>query len=188
MKRIFTVVVLFATVQLFAQEVEIDVEKSSLKWYGEKVTGSHDGTINLKKGFIEMKNGNITGGEFHIDMTTIANTDIEDADTRAKLEGHLKSDDFFGVETYPVSKLEIKKASKFKDGKAKVTGHLTIKETTLPVDFEVTSKDGQMMTEIVIDRSKFDVRYGSGSFFDNLGDKMIYDDFTMTVTIVPVTK
>ena len=114
-----------------------------------------------------------------------ANTDIdvEDAEYKAKLEGHLKSDDFFGVEKYPTAKLEIKKASAFKDNKAQVTAHLTIKETTLPVEFEVERGEGQMMATIVVDRSKYDVRYGSGSFFEGLGDKMIYDDFTLMVTL-----
>jgi polyisoprenoid-binding protein YceI len=184
-QAILAVIMLFATTQLFAQKVKIDTETSVLKWHGEKVTGEHDGTIQLKDGYLMMKDGNITGGKFHIDMTSIVNLDIEDAEYRAKLEGHLKSDDFFGVETYPVSTLEIKEATPFKDGKSKVKAHLTIKETTLPVEFEVTSKDGKMMTEIVVDRAKYDVRYGSGSFFDDLGDKMIYDDFTLSVIISP---
>ncbi len=184
-KTTLAIFMLFATAQLFAQKVEIDVNKSVLKWHGEKVTGEHDGTIKLKDAYVKMKDGNITGGKFQIDMTSIENSDIEDAEYNAKLVGHLKSDDFFGVESYPISTLEIKEATPFKDGKSKVKAHLTIKETTLPVEFEVTQKDGMMTTEIVIDRSKYDVRYGSGSFFDDLGDKMIYDDFTLSVMLSP---
>ena len=182
-QSIMAILMLFATTQLFAQKVEIDVNKSELTWLGKKVTGEHDGTIKLKDGYVTMKDGNITGGKFHIDMTTIVNTDIEDAEYKAKLEGHLKSDDFFGVATYPLSTLEIKKASAFKNGTAKVKAHLTIKETTLPIEFDVTKKGDMMMAEIVVDRAKFDVRYGSGSFFDDLGDKMIYDDFTLNVSL-----
>lgn len=182
-KTILAIFMLFATTQLFAQKIEIDVNKSVLEWFGEKVTGAHDGTIKLKDGYVKMKDGNISGGQFHIDMTTIENRDIEDAEYNAKLVGHLKSDDFFGVETYPISTLEIKEATPFKDGKSKVKAHLTIKEKTLPTEFEVTQKDGMMMTEIVVDRAKYDVRYGSGSFFDDLGDKMIYDDFTLKIKL-----
>jgi polyisoprenoid-binding protein YceI len=182
-KTILAIFMLFATTQLFAQKVKFTADNSTIKWHGAKVTGEHDGSIQLKDGYLKMEDGNISGGKFHIDMTTIENRDIEDAEYNAKLVGHLKSDDFFGVETYPVSTLEIKEATPFKDGKAKVKAHLTIKKTTLPVEFEVTQKDGKMMTEIVVDRAKYDVRYGSGSFFDNLGDKMIYDEFTMNVTL-----
>lgn len=182
-KTILAIFMLFATTQLFAQKVEFNSDNTSIKWHGAKVTGEHDGSIQLKDGYVKMKDGNIINGKFHIDMTTIENRDIEDAGYNAKLVGHLKSDDFFGVETYPVSTLEIKEATPFKDGKSKVKAHLTIKKTTLPIEFEVSQKDGMMMTEIVVDRAKYDVRYGSGSFFDDLGDKMIYDEFTMNVTL-----
>lgn len=187
-KTILAIFMLFATTQLFAQKVEFNSDNASIKWHGAKVTGEHDGSIQLKDGYLKMEDGNISGGKFHIDMTTIENRDIEDAEYNAKLVGHLKSDDFFGVETYPVSTLEIKEATPFKDGKATVKGHLTIKKTTLPIEFEVAQKDGQMMAEIVVDRAKYDVRYGSGSFFDDLGDKMIYDEFTLNVNLAAASK
>lgn len=186
-QTILAVFMLFATTQLFAQKVKFNSENSTIKWHGAKVTGEHDGTIKLKEGYLKMDDGNITGGKFHIDMTTIENRDLEDAEYNAKLVGHLKSDDFFGVETYPVSTLEIKEASSFENGKSKVKAHLTIKKTTLPIEFEVTQKGDQMLAEIVVDRAKYDVRYGSGSFFDDLGDKMIYDDFTLNVTLTPTS-
>ena len=133
-------------------------------------------------------NNKISEGEFIIDMSSITNKDIEDPGYKAKLEGHLKSDDFFGVETFPTAKLEIKSSSAFKNNKGTVNAHLTIKDITHPIKFEVR-KDGKwLMAEIVVDRSKYDVRYGSGSFFDNLGDKMIYDDFTMTVKIATMNE
>lgn len=129
------------------------------------------------------KNEKLTAGKFTIDMASITNTDLEDPGYNAKLVGHLKSDDFFGVEKYPTAKLEIKSSSKFENNKGTVKAHLTIKETTLPIEFEAQKEGNWLMAEIIIDRSKYDVRYGSGSFFDNLGDKTIYDDFTMTVKI-----
>lgn len=185
---IFATIMIFATVGLFAQELKVDTKKSTLKWHGEKVTGEHMGTIELKEGKLVWKNNKLTDGEMIIDMTSIVNTDIEDAGYKAKLEGHLKSDDFFGVEKYPTAKLIIKSSDAFKNNKAVVKGHLTIKETTLPVEFTAQKEGNWFMAEIVIDRSKYDVRYGSGSFFDDLGDKTIYDDFTLTVKIATLSK
>lgn len=191
MKKIQIVLViamLFSATHLMAQKVEVDVKKSVLNWKGEKVTGEHIGTIQLKDGYLMMKDGNISGGLFHIDMTTIKNTDVEDADYSAKLDGHLKSDDFFGVENYPVATLEIKDASSFQGGSSKVMAHLTIKEKTHPVNFEVIRKDGKLLAKVIVDRAKYDVKYNSGSFFQDLGDKLIYDEFTLDVELVVVAK
>ena len=106
-----------------------------------------------------------------------------------KLNGHLKSDDFFGVEKYPTASFKITKVeANGTNGKYKVTGDITIKETTKSISFDtqlVTEGDKVIaVSDITIDRSEFDVRYGSGSFFDNLGDKTIYDDFTLQVKLV----
>jgi len=148
------------------------------------VTGQHDGTIQLKSGELNVEGDVIVGGNFVVDMTTIANSDLEDAGTNAKLVGHLKSDDFFGVEKFPEANLVIKEKAVFTNSKAKVTADLTIKGTTHPVSFEVI-KDGNTFTaDITVDRSKYDVRYGSGSFFENLGNNLIYDDFTLGVKLV----
>jgi polyisoprenoid-binding protein YceI len=187
-KSILMAAIILAGSTVFAQKMVVDKEKSTLKWYGEKVTGSHWGHIDLQKGWFTWKNDKITDGMFVIDMSTITNMDIEDEEYNAKLVGHLKSDDFFGVSTYPTAKLEIKSSSAFKNNKGKVKAHLTIKETTLPIEFEAQREGNWFMAEIVIDRSKYDVRYGSGSFFDDLGDKMIYDDFTMTVKIAAMSE
>ena len=182
-KSILAAVIIFASTGLFAQQMMVDTKESTLKWHGEKVTGEHWGNISLEKGWFTWKNNKMTEGEFIIDMTSITNSDIEDAGYKAKLEGHLKSDDFFGVEKYPTAKLEIKSSTPFKNNKATVKAHLTIKEATHPVEFTAQKEGNWFMAEIVVDRAKYDVRYGSGSFFDNLGDKMIYDEFTMTVKI-----
>ena len=182
-KTILTSVIILATVGLIAQTMQVDVEKSTLKWHGKKVTGEHWGNISLEEGWISWNSNKIVKGEFVIDMTTITNTDLEDEEYNAKLVGHLKSDDFFGVEKFPTAKLEIKGSEKFNNDKAMIKAHLTIKETTLPIEFEAQKNGNWFMAEIIVDRSKFDVRYGSGSFFDDLGDRLIYDDFTMTVKI-----
>lgn len=168
---------------LSAQDYKADVKKTEIMWNGKKVTGEHDGFIKLKSGNLQLKDGNIVKGTFIIDMTTITNTDIENPETNKKLVGHLKSDDFFGVEKFPAAKLEIIKAKPFENYQAEVEGNITIKEKTQPIKFVVKQANKSYVATLVIDRSKFDVRYGSGSFFDNLGDKLIYDDFTVNVRL-----
>lgn len=161
---------------------QIDITESTITWVGKKVTGQHNGSINLQEGYLEMKGDNLIGGQFVIDMTSITVLDLKEGKGKEKLEGHLKSDDFFGVATYPTSKLVITEASG-SDGTFSVTGDLTIKATTLPITFDLTVNGNTATTKLIIDRSKFDVRYGSGSFFDNLGDKTIYDDFELDITL-----
>lgn len=157
---------------------EVKVETSSVTWKGYKVTGSHMGNIALKKGSLEFKDGNLVGGEFTIDMTTVENTDME-GEYKAKLEGHLKSDDFFGVATYPTAKLVFNKVKSTGKNSYEVTGDLTIKNKTNPVTFDISIYGNKATANVKIDRTKFDVRYGSTSFFDNLQDKAIYDEFDL---------
>ena len=183
MKTLLATVMVFATVGLFAQTMQVDTKKSSMKWHGEKVTGEHFGNIDLQKGWMTWKNDKITEGEFVIDMTSITNTDLTNEEYNTKLVNHLKSDDFFGVEKFPTAKLEIKGSSSFDNNKGTVKAHLTIKDITHPIEFTAQKEGDWFLAEIVVDRSKYDVKYGSGSFFDDLGDKLIYDEFTMTVKI-----
>jgi len=158
-------------------------DKTTLSWLGEKVLGEHTGTILLKSGWLNWSENRITGGEFVIDMTS-----IRDDDKSEKLEGHLKSDDFFGVDKYPTSKIVLKESTSFEKGTGTVKGDLIIKGITNPVEFRATlQKNDEGMwffANIVLDRSKYNVRYGSGSFFDNLGDKTIYDEFKLKVNLL----
>lgn len=167
------------------QKLTADAGKTKLQWLGEKVTGEHTGTISLKDGWLNWKDNRIVSGEFTIDMTT-----IKDADASERLEGHLKSDDFFGVEKFPTSKLVITGSESFEKGTAVVKGTLSIKGVTQPIEFKATSQkkdDGTWFyANIVVDRSKYNIRYGSGSFFDNLGDKVIYDEFKLKVNLLVI--
>ena len=187
-------IALFSLTMVTAKEpvangtLTVNTEKSNIDWKGEKVTGEHTGTIKLSNGTLEMKDGKLKGGEFVIDMTSLENTDL-DGEYKGKLEGHLKSDDFFGVAKYPEATLKIKSVKETdKNGVYNVTADLTIKGITHPITFTATliNTDGGIVanTNIIVDRSKYDVRYGSGSFFDNLGDKTIYDEFTLSVNLV----
>ena len=173
---IATITFAFTTIEDGKKEVK--VENSSVTWKGYKVTGSHQGNIALKAGTLEFKDGNLVGGEFSIDMSTIENTDME-GEYKAKLEGHLKSDDFFGVATYPDAKLVFKKVKSTGKNSYEVSGDLTIKGKTNPVNFDISIYGNKATANVKIDRTKFDVRYGSTSFFDNLQDKAIYDEFDL---------
>ena len=167
---------------------QINNQESKVEWIGKKVTGQHVGTVAIKQGELVIEDGQLVGGEFTIDMTSITSTDLE-GEYLQKLNGHLKSSDFFGVDKFPEANFIITSATaKGSKGKFTVTGNMTIKTTTQPITFDAQIvNNGENMVavaDIVIDRSVFGVRYGSGSFFDNLGDKTIYDDFTLTVNLV----
>lgn len=183
-------VTLFAGVQLNAQEKQVaDPSATKITWFGDKIIGSaHTGTIDLMEGWLTTSGNVITGGEFTVDMNSLVNTDVQDEKMRARLEGHLKSDDFFGVEKFPVAKLVVMGSGEFTDGKAMVRGDLTVKEATHPVEFTaLQSKSGDVSTytaTIVFDRSKYDVRFGSGKFFSNLGDNAIRDEIKLEVQLV----
>ena len=168
----------------FALSKEVNTEESEIVWTGKKIGGAHTGEIQLKSGELELKNNNIVGGKFMIDMNTITNSDLDSEAYKKKLVDHLKSDDFFGVKKYPTAYFEITSASRFVNNKAKVTGKVTIKGKTEIIYFDVEKVNNQYIASINVDRSKFDVRYGSNSFFDNLGDKAINDIFTLDVKLV----
>ncbi|MBR8535010.1 YceI family protein [Carboxylicivirga sediminis] len=165
-----------------AQERQVDVKLSKITWTGKKVTGEHMGNIQFKSGTLQMKDKELVGGKFVVDMTTITCTDLDNKDYNAKLVGHLKSDDFFGVEKYTESRLIISKVVK-EDSAYKVIADLTIKGKTHPVAFNVTKSGNAFEGKIIVDRTQYDVKYGSGKFFDNLGDKMIYDDFELAFKV-----
>lgn len=176
-----------------AQEADttfvINAAESSVEWRGAKAIGdAHFGTVNIASGTISVADGQLVGGEFELDMDSIINTDGLTGGMQDRLVGHLKSDDFFSVDTYPTASLVLTSAKSMGGDQYTVTGDLTVKGITKPIEFEATaSEDGSSMTasaEFVIDRSEFDVRYGSGSFFDDLGDDLINDEIEMTVNLV----
>jgi polyisoprenoid-binding protein YceI len=162
-------------------EKVVKVESSKVNWKGYKVTGQHEGTINLKSGKLMFDGDLLTGGTFVMDMTSINTTDLE-GEYKGKLDGHLKSADFFGVEKHPTASMEFINVSG-KDGSYKIKANLTIKETTKPVEFSMTVKGNTATANVEIDRTEYDIKYGSSSFFDNLKDKAIYDNFDLNVTL-----
>ncbi len=158
-----------------------EVTQSTITWLGKKVTGEHTGTIQLQSGYLNVDGDQIVGGTFVIDMTSIAVTDLE-GEWKDKLEGHLNSDDFFGVNDYPTATLVVNNATK-NGNTYTVNGDITIKGTTQPITFDLVMDGNTATTSLTIDRTKFGIVYKSGSIFDGLKDKAIYDDFTLDVTL-----
>ena len=176
--------VVTATEPVAEEKKEVKTDASTVTWKAYKVTGSHTGTIDLKSGALIFDGDKLTGGEFMVDMPTLVSTDLEgDPDSKGKLEGHLKSDDFFGVESHPTSKLVFTNVEATGKNSYEVTGDLTIKGITNPVTFDVSVYGSKATATMKVDRSKYDVKYGSGSFFENLGDKTIYDEFDLVVDL-----
>ena len=182
MKSILIIAIIL-TASAFAAPVkkQINITESSITWKGKKILGSHTGTIDLKEGFLEMEGDILVGGTFVVDMTTIAVTDLE-GDYKGKLEGHLKSADFFGTQDHPIATLVINSASKV-GNTYEVGANLTIKGITELILFELEMGESAATANFKIDRTKFGIRYGSGSFGDDLGDKAISDKFLLDINL-----
>ena len=161
--------------------------QSSVNWIGRKVTGAHNGTIGIKEGTLTFHNGKLTGGKFIIDTTSIKILDVTDPATNAQFAGHLASDDFFNSENYPEALLVFTSAEPMLNGYYQINGNLTIKGITHPIGFDaqVDYADNIITSsgKIVIDRTKYAMRFRSGNFFKDLGDTLIYNEFELNVKI-----
>ncbi|WP_316785490.1 YceI family protein [Pedobacter frigiditerrae] len=164
------------------QKFEVLNAQSKIHWVGKKVTGAHDGTIDIKEGELTLNDGELIGGKFIIDTTSIIILDVTDPTTNAQFAGHLASDDFFSSQKFPEATLEINSVS----GKH-IEGNLTIKGITHPVGFDAEiNTNGDLLTatgKLIIDRTKYEMRFRSGNFFKDLGDTLIYNDFELTVSL-----
>ena len=161
----------------------IDVENSKIKWVGEELSGkNHYGSLKFKNGSLQLDSGKIISGNFTVDMNTINVEDLQGG-SKQRLEGHLRSDDFFSVEKFSEAIFEINSSAVVnEDGANQVlSGNLTIKGITHPAKLEI---DNNWAAKLVFDRSKYDVRFRSGNFFQNLGDKLIYDEIVISANIV----
>lgn len=170
------------------RKVLVDIPESTIRWDGYKVLGSHHGSITLSSGEFLFNENEMIGGHFIMDMNSIVVEDLE-GDSKERLENHLKSDDFFGVASHPYAQFDIVKVSPGSaDGTYLIEGNMTIKDHREYIDFEaeIMNDNGRIeaIAKIQIDRSKFDIKYRSGSFFSNLGDRAIYDNFDLTVHLV----
>ena len=180
-------ITVFVSILTAADTLQVDMENSQIKWIGRKVTGEHSGTLNLSGGWVVLDKNSINSGKFIFDMASISNTDIESPEWKQKLEDHLKSEDFFHTDSFPHAILEIKgrqsliiENSKKSD---QILADLTIRGITheIKFPFELTQSQNNFNAEgsVDIDRTLYNIQYKSGKFFDELGDKLIYDNFTV---------
>ena len=164
------------------QKFKIVSAQSNIDWVGRKITGSHNGTIAVKEGELVLNNDKLSGGKIIVDVASIKILDITDPATNAQFAGHLASDDFFSIEKYPEATLEITSVAG-----NHIEGNLTIKGITHPVSFGVSlNVSGDQLTatgKLVIDRTKYEMKFRSGNFFKDLGDTLIYNDFELNVSI-----
>ncbi|RIV36476.1 YceI family protein [Flagellimonas lutimaris] len=160
---------------------EVKTSESQVTWKGYKVGGSHTGTISLKSGALEFDGEKLVGGSFVVDMTSINTTDLE-GEYKDKLDGHLKSDDFFGTADHPTAKLVFTKVKSTGKNSYEVKGNLTIKATTEPISFDVSVYGDKATATVKVDRTKYDVKYGSG-IIGTAKDKLIYDEFDLVVDL-----
>jgi len=186
MKNLKTLVValaIFASATITAQSKKVDASKSTIIWVGKKVTGKHDGTINVKDGSLVFKKDQLAGGTIIVDMSSIIVTDLASGKGKEDLEGHLKADDFFGTNKFPTATIVFKSIGLKSPGVYAVTADLTIKEITNPVKFDMATTANSATTSLKIDRTKYDIKYKSGNFFKDLGDKTISDEFELNVAL-----
>jgi len=169
------------------QNFKIESAKSNIDWIGRKVTGAHNGTIGIKEGELTLTGDRLEGGKFIIDTTAIKILDVTDPTTNDQFAGHLASDDFFNSTHYPEATLVITSAVLIGYATYDIQGDLTIKGITNPVafgaDVEYTGDTLTATAKIVIDRTKYGMKFRSGNFFRDLGDTLIYNEFELNVTL-----
>ena len=180
-------ITVFVSILTATDTLQVDLVNSQIKWIGRKVTGEHSGTLNLSEGWVEMEKNMVSGGKLVFDMASITNTDIEYPGWKQNLEDHLKSEDFFHTDSFPHAILEIKGRQSLiienSKKSAQILADLTIRGITheIKFPFDLTQSQNNFNAEgsVDIDRTLYNIQYKSGKFFDELGDKLIYDNFTV---------
>lgn len=186
----FIVMVQFVFIDSIAQTtgdvtMSVEVTRSKLEWTGRKLGGEHYGEIRLSSGQLAFKKGKLTGGSFEIDMPSITCTDLTDEKTNRRLVDHLKSEDFFSVTRFPKATLVITKVGMKSPNEYSISADLTIKGKTNAIEFPaVFAGQREVEANVIFDRSKFDVKFGSRTFFEGLGDKLVYDEVEIKVKLV----
>lgn len=193
MKNIFLSAVL-SIFTLFAfsnsphiERVRVDNQKSTIKWIGSKIAESHEGLISIQNGVLLIDHGTLVGGDITIDMSSIQTTDMSDKYNK-KLDSHLKNEDFFDVEKHPISSIKITKATKTEANNYQIVADLTIKGITHSITFDAEVNIRKIAffakAKIKIDRTKWDIKYNSGNFFKDLGDKVILDEIEFEINLL----
>jgi Uncharacterized conserved protein len=170
------------------QTYQVDIENSHLIWTGRRLTGSHQGTIQLVNSKMDLLDDVIDSGTFHFDISTIKVTDIQDPDINEQLRLHLLSDDFFNAENYPIAEFSITSALPDGGGNYNIEGDLTIKGITEPLVFEAITElknnSFKATASIIVNRTDYNIKFRSNKLFENLGNLMIYDDFIVDIELI----
>ncbi len=168
--------------------LKVNTLKSTLNWTGNKVIGKHFGNIALKSAILTLEGNAIKSGAFEIDMNSLTSADLEDKTYNEMLVGHLKSADFFNTVEFPTASFNIGSVVTKTDTKVNIKGILIIKGISNEIEFSALIENNEetfvASAKIIVDRTKFDIKYGSGNFFSNLGDKMIKDEFEIDLVLI----
>ena len=181
---IITTILICTTLSINAQEKSLNIESSTIRWYGEEITGKqHYGDLKFSSGNIQINNKVVSSGNFIVNMNSLTVEDLSGGGKK-RLEGHLRSSAFFGVSDHPQASLNISSMVDVDGDSQILNGELTIKGITHPINFSIKlNSENNATAMLVFDRSKYDVRFRSGSFFDELGDKLILDDIKLEVAL-----
>lgn len=170
-----------------SMQYEVVTKESKVEWKATKVTGEHMGFVSISDGTVNLANDKIVGANVTMDLNTIVCTDLTNEEWNKKLVGHLKSDDFFSVEKFPNATFEISSIQANDDGKYAVVGKLTMKGKSHEIKFPANVKIRENMLKAngtaTIDRTLWNIQYGSGKFLQGLGDNLIHDEFSITFDI-----
>ena len=178
MKKKLLPILLFAVSTTAFSQIKFDLTESTAKWSGKKITNqAHSGSLKFSSASLSLDNQNEPRGIFTVDMTSLTNEDLT-GEYKQKLEGHLKSEDFFAVDKHTSASLTVTKVAN-----NIASGVLTIKDISHPISFSLIKSNEGYIADLVFDRSKYDVRYASGSFFKNLGDKLILNEIELSAKL-----
>lgn len=173
------------------QRLAVDLTASAINWKGFKPGGSHHGVLGIKSGELFIDGDKLKSGTFVLDMNAINVQDINAENGKDKLEGHLKSADFFDVEKYPEGKFTITDVEELSDSEFthKISGNLELKEAVKNISYNAAiTKEGDTYTAktatFTIDRTQWGVNYGSKNIFKDLKDSFINDDMEISITLV----
>ncbi len=177
----------FAKEAAKTETFKVDPGASKVAWVGRKIGGQHNGTIAVKGGQLTMEGDALKNGEFTVDMASIKVLDLTDAKLNGDLTEHLKSDDFFSAEKHPEGKFVVASVTKRADGVFEAKGPMTFKgkanQVTIPLKITKSGKALTATGKVTLDRTNWDIKYRSGRFIPNLGDKLIKDGFDIEVEI-----
>lgn len=184
MKNLFTFLAIIFFSNFSFSQLSLDLEKSKIKWTGKKITNaSHWGSLRFSEANLEFDGDDLVRGKFIVDMSTMSVDDIQGRG-KQRLEGHLRNEDFFDVNNHKEAILMFDERVPLTNGVYVVSGSLTIKGISNPVNFTLVPNGQNYSSSLTFDRTKFEITYSSGNFFENLGDRLILDDVELEVSLV----